>query len=465
MNPPVSFDRAGAKAAGYTDAEIDAHLASQAQPATPAESTSVKPRKQEVATAKTPTSFGGDVVGMTRSFMDKATFGQYPRMVGALSSLTGADSKAEAERLAGYIAEYRKRNPSKAEVAGIAGSVAPYFAAAPAAIASRLGSVPTIAKSMQTAARGYKAARSLPGASKLLPVSATTAGQIAGVEGLRGASEAEEGESKIAAALKSATTGLPFGRLGEVAGTYAAGKFGPTISKMAAKSEDKAREAGAIMNAFKELGTLEVTPALAKLYERSKPLREAVDEAAESLGLPSTDPKVLAEAYSALTEKASPVFKQTILSPFLQAIDEAAAPLVAGVEGMPRFSKGVRDYAKAKKVTEAIQAGKATGSYLQSGAGDAVNVGPEVLSGRMGRSFVSDAERQAAAQALIASIGERNAKVPTTLRGGLFELGRMALTGGPRGVGAITDLAAELGGGSRGQKIAQRAGSAFGASR
>ena len=116
-------------------------------------------------------------------------------------------------------------------------------------------------------------------------------------------------------------------------------------------------------------------------------------------------------------------------------------------------------------MTEAIQAGKATGSYLQSGAGDAVNVGPEVLSGRMGRSFVSDAERQAAAQALIASIGERNAKVPTTLRSGLFELGRMALTGGPRGVGAITDLAAELGGGSRGQKIAQRAGSAFGASR
>lgn len=223
------------------------------------------------------------------------------------------------------------------------------------------------------------------------------------------------------------------------------------------------------MNTFKELGELEVTPALAKLYERSKSLREAIDETAQNIGLPSTHPLVIAEAYSMLTEKASPTFKQTILSPFLEAIDEAATPLIDGAKSLgqniPRFSKGVLDYAKAKKTTAAIKAAEATGQYLRYGAGSPVEVGPEVLAGRMGRSFVPEAERQAAAQALIASIGERSTQVPATLRGGLFELGRMALTGGPRGVGQITDLAAQLGGGSRGQQLAKRIGGAFGASR
>jgi hypothetical protein len=469
MKPPVAFDRAGAKAAGYSDAEIDAYLASQSSTAAPAESTSVPPRKAPATPAQQDRPISEDLVGLTRSFMNAATFGQYPRMVGAVEGLRGRDSQAEAKRLAGYISEYKQQNPTKAGAAALAGDIAPYFVAAPEMAAAQLARIPAVSSALQAGARGYKAVRSLPLASKLLPSAGKTAGQIAAIEGARGAATAGEDESRIGAALKSATMGLPFGRLGEVAGTYVAGKVGPTLSKMAAKAEDRARQAGELMNTFKELGELEVTPALAKLYERSKPLREAVNEAAQSLGLPSTDPKVLAEAYSALTEKASPVFKQTILSPFLEAIDEAATPLIEGAKSMgqniPRFSKGVLDYAKAKKTTAAIEAGAATGKYLQSGAGSPVTVGPEVLAGRMGRSYVSEAERQAAAQALIASIGERSTQIPATLRGGLFELGRTALTGGPRGVGQIADLATQLGGGSRGQQFAQRIGGAFGASR
>ena len=434
--------------------------------ATPA---TVPTPSKPVAEKPKPKTYGEDVVGLTRSFMNAATFGQYPRMVGAVEGLRGRDSQAEAKRLAGYIAEYQQQNPTKAGAAALAGDIAPYFVAAPEMAAAQLARIPAVSSALQAGARGYKAVRSLPLASKLLPSAGKTAGQIAAIEGARGAATAGEDESRIGAALKSATMGLPFGRLGEVAGTYVAGKVGPTLSKMAAKAEDRARQAGELMNTFKELGELEVTPALAKLYERSKPLREAVNEAAQSLGLPSTDPKVLAEAYSALTEKASPVFKQTILSPFLEAIDEAATPLIEGAKSMgqniPRFSKGVLDYAKAKKTTAAIEAGAATGKYLQSGAGSPVTVGPEVLAGRMGRSYVSEAERQAAAQALIASIGERSTQIPATLRGGLFELGRTALTGGPRGVGQIADLATQLGGGSRGQQFAQRLGGAFGASR
>lgn len=469
MKPPVAFDRAGAKAAGYSDAEIEAYLANQSSAAAPAESTSVSPRKAPAAATQQDGSLGEDLAGLTRSFMNAATFGQYPRMVGAVEGLRGKDPQAEAKRLAGYIAEYQQKNPTKAGAAALAGDIAPYFVAAPEMAAVQLARIPAVKGALQAGARGYQAARSLPVASKILPAAGKTAGQIAAIEGTRGAATAGEGESRVGAALKGATMGLPFGRFGEVAGTYVAGKLGPTLSKMSAKAEDRARQAGELMNTFKELGELEVTPALANLYERSKPLREAVNEAAQSLGLPSTDPKVLAEAYSELTAKASPVFKQTILAPFLTAIDEAAAPLIEGAKSLgqdiPRFSKGVLDYAKAKKTTAAIEAGAATGKYLQSGVGSPVEVGPEVLAGRMGRSYVSEAERQAAAQALIASIGERSTQIPATLRGGVFELGRTALTGGPRGVGQIADLATQLGGGSRGQQLTQRLGRAFGASR
>lgn len=447
---------------------VEAEFAAKPRPAaqvTPAESTAVAPRQAQPQEPKTSTTLGEDVVGLTRAAMNKLTFGQYPRMVGALASLGGADAQAEAQRLAEYMAEYKRLNPSKTGVAETVGEVAPYFAAGPAMVASRLGAIPAVARGAQAASRGYAAARTLPLASKVLPMSAKTAGQIMAIEGLRGASEAKEGESVIGQALKSATFGLPFGRFGEVAGTYLAGKFGQTLSKQAAQAEEAAQKAGEAMNRWKEIESLEVTPALSKLYARSKDLRDAVTAAAESMGLPATNPMVLAEAYSTLTKAGSPNFKKTILKPFLQAIDEAAAPLVKAQEGLPSFGKSVGEYAKAMDVKGAIAAAEATGRYMQTGAGKATEVGPDVLAGRLGRQFVSDAERQAAAQALIASIRERSSQVPSTIRGGLMEAGRTILTGGPRGVGDIADLANRLGGGSPGQQFAQRLGLAFGASR
>ena len=459
MQPPSATERKKLIEMGYKPEDLDQEFGSSPEVAI----ASPRPATQKTETPRrTGTTAREDVVGMTRQAMNAITFGQYPKMVGALSSLSGGDGKADAEKLAKYMSEYRQAAPRKSAVAEFAGEIAPYFAAAPAAA---LSSIPGMAGAAARTGKAYQFARAaVPLASKVLPKAGKTVAQIAAIEGTRGASQAEEGESPLAEALKSATISLPFGRLGEVAGTYAAGRFGKSIDKMAAEATAKAQEAGQIINQWREIGQLEVTPALSKLYERSQPLRQAVTEAAESLGLPATDPNVLTEAYSKLAATGSPVFKKTILSPFLSAIDEAAQPLI-GNSNISPLSKGIRGYAEAMDVGKAITRGRQTGEYLRTGTGAPEQVGGEVLVERMSRPYVSQAEREAAAQALIASIREANTAMPSTLRGAVAQGARTLLTGGPRGVGDIADIAARLGGGSFGQRMAQRAGTSIGASR
>ena len=128
------------------------------------------------------------------------------------------------------------------------------------------------------------------------------------------------------------------------------------------------------------------------------------------------------------------------------------------------LSEGIRGYAKALKTEEAITAGRQTGDYLLRGVGAPEKAGPAVLTQQMTRSFIPEAQRQAAAQAAIASIKEQSPSIPLTMPKAALQTARTLLTGGPRGVGEITDLAAALGGGSLGQRIAQRTGRAVGAS-
>jgi hypothetical protein len=275
------------------------------------------------------------------------------------------------------------------------------------------------------------------------------AAEIAGIEGVRGGAEAKQNDNRVAAALKGAGYGLLGGRAGEMAGTYAAGKLGPTISKQAAKAEQMAQTAGELINQYRETATVGLTPGLANLYARSKPLREAVSKTAEHLGLPETDPKVLAEAYSMLTADASPVFRGEILKPFLREIDNASDVVL---------STGIKAYKNAMDGLRAVTKGRQAGEYLRTGAGTPEKVGPDVLLGRMSRPSVTDQERQAAAQALIASIGESNPMIPPSTIKSIMKAGK--------GLGSIADIAEQLGGTpSRIQAALQRGGAAYGASR
>lgn len=416
---------------------------------------------------RTKTTLGEDAVNLLRTGMNAITFQQYPKIIGKLNEMSGmGGADEEAKKLASYLAEYRGLNPKKAQAAELVGEVAPYFAAGPEMlVAKAAGRVPAIANAASTAGKAYTALReTVPFASRVLPASGKAAAEMALIEGARGASEAKDGESALSAALKSATMSQPFGRLGEVGGTYLAGKFGKSIDKMSAEASAKAQQAGEIINQWREIGQLPVTPELAKLYQRSKPLRQAVDEMAESLGLPATDPKVLQQAYSTLTADATPVFKKTILTPFLKAIDDAAAPLVKDANVRP-LSEGISAYAEAMRVNRGITSGRQTGEFLRTGAGAPESVGGEVLAERLGRPYASGAERSAAAQSLIASIRNANPNIAGTLRGAAAQGLKTFLTGGPTGVGEIADLSARLGGGSFAQQMAQRTGRAFLASR
>lgn len=433
MQPP--FDRAAAKAAGYTDEEIDAYLRQ--------ESAAQKPALSRETTLKE------DVVGMTRQAMNKLMFGKYPQAVGKLAGMFGGDAEAEAQKLGQYMAQYQAMAPGKARVAQITGEVAPYLMGAGGMARGALGAVPAARRVTGAAAKGYQQVLQTP-LGRVLPTSAAAAGEISAIEGIRGAMEAQPEESRIAAALSRAGMALPFGKAGEVVGTYMAGRLGPTLSQQSAKAEAAMQKAGEQINRYREEATVELTPALAKLYERSKDLREAVNATAESLGLSATDPKVLATAYSQLTAEASPVFRKEILTPFLDAIDQASTiPL----------SSGIKAYAKAASIKTGAEAGMKTGQYLRTGAGNPLEIGPEVMVGRQARPFVSPEQRQAAAKALIASIGESRA--PILQQGAM----RSLLTHG-RGVGKIAETVEQLGGTpSFTQALMQRTGRGFGASR
>lgn len=396
-----------------------------------------------------PTTLQENVVGMTRQAMNRIMFGKYPQAVGKVAEMFGGDAEAEAKKLGQYMAQYQAMAPKKAAVGRTIGEVVPYALGVGGIAKSTLGAIPAASRGMGVAAQGYQRLLQTP-LRRVLPSSGMAAGEIAAIEGTRGAMEAEPGESRVAAALSRVPMALPFGKAGEVVGTYMAGRAGPTLARQSAKAEAAMQKAGEQINRYREEATVEVTPALSQLYARSKDLREAVNATAESLGLPATDPEVLATAYSQLTAEASPVFRKKILTPFLDAIDQASTvPLSAGIKA----------YAKAASIKTGAEAGMKTGQYLRTGAGNPLEVGPDVMVGRQLRSFVSPEQRQAAAQALIASIGESRA--PLLQQG----VARSLLTQG-RGIGKIAEAVEQLGGTpSLQQALLQRTGRGLGASR
>lgn len=435
--PPTAAERNQLLAMGYRPEDIDREFGQSAgtPPVTPpASPASATPRE---------TTLQEDIVGMTRQGMNALMFGKYPQVYGAFKG------EEEAKKLAQYMAEYRQRAGGKAKVAEMAGEVLPYVAGIGGAVRGAAALSSAGRQGLGMAAKGYEMAKRVPGIGRLLPSSAAAAGEIAALEGTRGAMEASPEESRVGAALSRASMALPFGKAGEVVGTYAAGKLGPTLSQQSAKAEAAMQKAGEQINRYREEATVELTPALSKLYGRSKDLRDAVNGMAESLGLPATDPKVLATAYSQLTAEASPVFRKEILTPFLEAIDQASTiPLSAGIKA----------YARAASVKTGAEAGMKTGQYLRSGVGNPMEVGPEVMVGRQMRPFVSPEQRQAAAQALVSSIGE--SRVP------LQQSVLRSLLTQTRGVGPIMEAVEQLGGTpSFTQALMQRTGRGLGATR
>ena len=416
--------------------------------------------KQPVSESKErPITPMGNVVGMTRVAADALMGGTYPKAVGALSGMFGGDSKAEAEKLASYIAEYKNRERGKSRAATVVGDVLPYVAPGVRAMGGGVLGLPAASTAIKNTTTAYKMAQKVPLLGKLLPSSVKTAAEIAAIEGTRGAVSADSTTSAVGSALERAGKGLAFGKAGEVVGTYAAGKLGPTLGSLGARAQKEMESAGKQINAYREKAQVTLSTGLANLYSRSKVLRDAVNETAEALGLPATDPHVLAESYSKMTSEATPVFRDQILKPFLKEIDNASSITLpnGSVKKYP-LSPGIQAYAKAGSKLKGAEAGAATGKYLRTGAGNPLKVSPEVLTQKMSGQFTSPEARQAAAQALISSIREGRSE----MGGGVMK----SLLTATKGVGDIASTVAELGGSpSFAQTMMQRAGTSFGASR
>jgi hypothetical protein len=155
--------------------------------------------------AETPTleaprdlTVGEQVVGAVRQAANAATFGQYPRMVGAVNRMLGRDDE-DAAKLGQYMAEYKQRAPGQAAVARFAGDVVPYMTGPGATrgvgrLAQGVGRMvnpqatgrvaQALSAASQTAGKAYRAARTAPGvgavASRVLPTSAANAARRAG---------------------------------------------------------------------------------------------------------------------------------------------------------------------------------------------------------------------------------------------------------------------------------------------
>jgi hypothetical protein len=382
------------------------------------------------------------LVGMAREFATRATMGAYPRVVGAVSRyVEGKDPAEEEARIRGAMEAFSEQSGGLAKGASIAGTVAPYFGGI-GGLARSAAQRAGLGGAMQTAERGYQAARNAPAAGavlrKVLPTSAGTAAELATVEGIRGAAEAEPDESRIGAALKQAATAMPFGRAGEVVGTALAGRIGPTLGRLSAKAQQTASDIGAAIGQWKQGQPVPLTPKMAQLYQKSELLRNAVDDVSSELGLPANNATVIANAYSRVVERfrgtkdMADVQKQ-VLQPFLREVDNAAqGPL----------SPLIQQYANAKRAEEAVTTGRQTVQYLRQGTGSPGRVSPEVVAQRAAKPYTSQAEKDALAQSLVASLGRSGT---VRLGGGLAQTIRnIALPF--RGAGDVSNLLPQIGG-------------------
>ena len=439
----LAAKRAQAKAAGYTDAEIDAYLAS------------TKPKSEAPATPRDATASEG-LTGFVRQGMNAITFGQYPKMVGAVNRALGTGP--DAEQLAKQMAAYKERYPKLSGLGQLIGTVAQYgtlVGPTMQGVGIAASRVPALAKALKGAEARYQMARRVPLGTKLLPGSAATAAQVAGTEGTRAIAEAPEGATAVDIA-KQVAASLPGARIGQIGGTYLAGKFGPTAGKLAAAIQDKAAKVGEKISAWKEGAAVPITSAMAKLYDEKKLLKDAVDEQTRNLGLVANSPIVLARAYSKIvrdirgTSDAADVQK-TVLQPFLREIDKATqGPL----------SPLIRQYSNAMRAQEAGALGQRTMQYIRERAGDAAKVSPEVVTRRLSQSYATAGEREAAAARLAEELARG---MPINPVGTISQVA--ARVARPfQGAGTATDVIEQLGGlPLRRQRLTQAFGTAAGA--
>lgn len=249
MKQPIAFDRAGAKAAGYTDAEIDAYLAQEAKaPATPASPTPAAPKAAESWSSR------GKALSVAREALGQGVgFGFGDEAEALITSLLpGRKSYSEElQRIRGEMGEFGEAYPKTALAAQVAGGLASGAGLARGALVG-----------------GVKGASAV---ARALTKSAALQGAIGGA----GASEEGLG-SRLAGAGTGAVLGGALGR----AGGLVAEKSARALSRGAA------REAAGVSAIREALEAQKMTPEVLRQKATSMAAAAPESRAMDVLGEP-----------------------------------------------------------------------------------------------------------------------------------------------------------------------------------
>lgn len=273
MTPPA-FDRAAAKRAGYTDAEIDAYLASRSAPADPLKPTNT-PRVAAESSAmqgpgKAPARADADkayVLGLLRQAGQGATFGFADEGEAAVRSLGGRPYREIRNEVREANQQFSQENPKASIAAQLVGGVATG------------GALGTAAKGTGAVARGLKATGLAPNAQATATMGqrllqSAKVGGAAGAVG--GAGMAEELRDVLPSAAVGygvgGATGLLFGAASEtlrggrnLASRIGQGQDAPGPIRRAIRAEDP--ETAAAKKALARIGAQRQT--LDQVAERS----------------------------------------------------------------------------------------------------------------------------------------------------------------------------------------------------
>lgn len=401
-----TFNRAAAKAAGYSDAEIEAFLAS-------------RPAETPEPTRRTPTPAGVPEMAPRESTMA-------PRAMSLGERVQAQGRREQAQErtrqtltaIPAAIANVSRDIPGAEALQAGARSVA-------RTVGSRIG-LPVEAQSYREALGDIR------GATEALPTAVRVPGRVAGAalagaampgstalrqgaafgaaSGLTEASPDIGAGERVTRAVGQAALGGTVAKGAQVAGTVARSAFTPSrADQLLRQAEATTRRAGPKYEEFKALGTLEPTQALDDILQLPvvrTALRTVKAESPVLRNLPDTDARVLDAVYKRVGSKAFAAkhgFETgQARTELLDAIDNASGgmyrPAVETFRVGAQQSAAIQRGARASQMAANPSGGGAT-------ARSAMEDSPEALA--KWAQTATPAQRRAAVQGVLSGLGSR----------------------------------------------------------
>lgn len=449
-----TFNRSAAKAAGYSDAEIDAFLASrQSTPSAPkprqtAGVPAMSPAESTGVRRQTPTTLSERVqTAQRRENMQAVAERQLQSIPAFLANISRDIPGAEAAQAGirsvargqpyrealGDIRQATDALPTVARVAPRIAGAALAGAAIPASVAMRL---PLFGRVSATVA----------------PTAARQAALFGAASGLTEASPDVRVGERVGRALGQAALGGTVAKGAQVAGTVARSIRTPSrAAQLIAGEEATEQAASPLYREFRAMGELPETPALQEILELPivrTAVRTVKKESPRLAKLPDTDAQVLDAVYKRVGSRAftakhgfEPGEAREAL---LNAIDDAAVEKMAVTGQGTLYSNPVGTFRRGSELMGATQrgaqafqrAGTPTGGTTVEAA---LEESPEALA-RWART-ASPEERQAAISGILAGVRQRGAAdvmTPFGVRGGF------SLLPGVRRAANAADVIAEI---------------------